>query len=210
MPRPVKRSFTVTCPSRFRDQVNALARRGGVNAADLARSILLTVPGDIIQRSPDPGEPLPDDRDLVTLKSGASAGRTLRRKPRLQLRLPGRFAPAAIRKALGLALAMDRGEIGLGLVDAGEDQKKLIEDLYAENERLLTLLSVLSFEPLPEGPRTRAEALHVLGFPPGKEPPMRVVRAKFKLLAAIHHPDSGYGDNRRMGQLNQAMSLLRD
>ncbi len=210
MPRPVKLSFTVTCPSGFRDQINALARRSGVNAADLARSILLTVPGDVIGRSPDPGEPERNDRDLVTLKSGASAGRTLRRKPRLQLRLPGRFAPATIRKALGLALAMDRGEFGFNVGAGGEDQKQLIDDLYQENERLLTLLSVLSFKPLPEGPRTRAEALHVLGFPPGEEPVTADVRAKFKMLATIHHPDSGYGDNQRMGQLNQAMDLLRN
>jgi hypothetical protein len=29
------------------------------------------------------------------------------------------------------------------------------------------------------------------------------------MLAAIHHPDSAYGDHRRMSQLNEAIGFLR-
>jgi len=51
--------------------------------------------------------------------------------------------------------------------------------------------------------------LHVLGFSPGTKPHSRMLRAKFRLLATIHHPDSDHGDHQRMSQLNQAMAILR-
>lgn len=43
--------------------------------------------------------------------------------------------------------------------------------------------------------------------------PQRSVRGENKgpvrMLAAIHHPDSGYGSHERMSQLNSAMDILR-
>jgi DnaJ-class molecular chaperone len=38
---------------------------------------------------------------------------------------------------------------------------------------------------------------------------MKSIRAKYRILAAIHHPDSNYGSHQRMTQLNAAMDLLR-
>ena len=84
-----------------------------------------------------------------------------------------------------------------------------LKEVREELDRLRAIVSVLSFEPLPNGVRTRAEALHVLGFPPDSHPDMRVIRSRFRMLATIHHPDSHYGSNERMSQLNQAMALLR-
>ncbi len=68
---------------------------------------------------------------------------------------------------------------------------------------------MLAFEPLPGGVKTEAEALHVLGKAPGPVPGIGELRARFRMLAAIHHPDSGYGSHERMSQLNSAMELLR-
>jgi hypothetical protein len=219
-----KTSYTVSCASGFRDAVEGLARRRGVNVADIARSVLLMVPPEPLATIADPGEPAADDRESVLVKSGAARGRPWRRKPRLQLRLPpGNDAPT-IRRALALALALDSGQVVLRLEDgigigckttaetgscetpeqtppAGEQQEEL--------ERLRTLVSVLSFEPLKDGVRSRADALHVLGFPPAAAPDAAAVRARFRMLATIHHPDSGYGDHRRMSQLNAAMDMLR-
>ncbi len=81
--------------------------------------------------------------------------------------------------------------------------------LHEEVARLRTMMTVLAFEPLPEGVRNRAEALYVLGFPPRMEPDSRTMRARYRMLAAIHHPDSPYGSTARMSQLNAAMELLR-
>ena len=67
---------------------------------------------------------------------------------------------------------------------------------------------MLSFEPLTGGVQTREQALHVLGLAPNSIPDLGILRARFRILAAIHHPDSGYGNHERMSQLNSAMELL--
>jgi len=67
----------------------------------------------------------------------------------------------------------------------------------------------LAFTPLSDGVRNRADALHVLGFPPDSHPDGRAVNARFRLLATVHHPDSEIGDHERMTQLTQAVRALR-
>jgi len=237
----VKHSYTVPCSSAFRDAVTALAEKRGVNVADLARSILLVVPGDVVDAFEDPGEPDPDDREEVAIKSGPSEGRPWRRKPRIQVRLTPGYDVTMIRKALNLALAVEHGVInmdvqGLSLPgraepaqQAREAEKKipepthpphidtepierhhaLIREREEEVERLRTIVSVLSFEPLPNGVSSRAEALHVLGFPPNAAPDRSSVKGRFRMLATIHHPDAAYGSHERMSQLNAAMDYLR-
>ena len=90
------------------------------------------------------------------------------------------------------------------------EQSHKLEAVSEEIDRLRAIINVLSFEPLPDGVNTRAEALHILGFAPGDDPDRRTVRAKFRMLATIHHPDSNHGNHHRMSQLNQAMEFLRD
>lgn len=212
----VKASYTIPCSSAFRDAVTALAERRGVNAGDLARAVMLMVPEADIASAADPGEPAGDDRETVIMKSGRGAGRPWRRKPRLQVRLPPGHDPIILRKALSLALCFDNGTKTLRLADAAEAGGEpadaaatRLAHLEEEVERLQALLGVLSFEPLPHGVRDRAEALHILGFPPGSDPGTRELRARFRLLATIHHPDGKYGDTVRMSQLNAAMEVLR-
>jgi len=213
----LKHSYTVPCASDFRDAVEALAVKRHVNVGDLARSILLVMPANFVADFPDPGEPAAEDRETVVLKSGPAEGRPWRRKPRLQVRMPPGHDIPFIRKALALALAMDGGELQVKLWDGveqpqqnrkAEDHGKLVE-INEELERLRTIVSVLAFQPLPNGVRTREDALHVLGFPPSAAPNEKMLRAKFRMLATIHHPDSHYGDHERMSQLNQAMEYLK-
>jgi len=220
MPSPSKHSYTVPCSSRFREAVEALALSRQVNVGDLARSVLLVVPASEVESFPDPGEPPSHDRETVILKSGPAEGRPWRRKPRLQVRMPPGHAIPFIRRALGLALALADGSLSVTLEDAAAAAQRsapppppppvLEEDpTVDELERLRAIISTLAFEPLREGVRTRAEALYVLGFLPDAKPDSRTVRAKFRLLATIHHPDGEHGDHQRMSQLNQAMALLR-
>ncbi len=217
----LKHSYTVPCATAFRQAVEALATQRKVNVGDLARSILLVVPTATIAEFPDPGEPAPSDRETVVLKSGPAEGRPWRRKPRLQVRMPPGYAIPFIRRALGLALAMDRGDISVSVADGRqapapepkaekkiEDSTRLVE-INEELERLRAIVSVLAFEPLPDGVRSRGDALHILGFPPSSYPDSRTLKAKFRMLATIHHPDSRYGNHQRMSQLNQAMEFLR-
>ena len=52
-----KRSYTIPCSTGFRNQVLALAEARGVNAADLARSVILMLPESMIAAAVDPGDP---------------------------------------------------------------------------------------------------------------------------------------------------------
>ncbi len=223
-----KHSYTIPCSSAFRDAVEALAGRRRVNVADMARSVLLVVPAEAIAAFPDPGDPAPADREAVVLKSGPAQGRPWRRKPRLQVRMAPGYGVDFIRRALGMALAMDSGSVRVRLDDPSApppeppppppppppehetERGRALQAVNEELERLKAIVNVLSFEPLAQGVNSREEALHVLGFPPGARPDRRAVRARFRMLATIHHPDSNYGSHHRMSQLNQAMELLRE
>jgi len=216
----LKHSYTVPCSSRFREAVEALAAARQVNVGDLARSVLLVVPAEAVERFPDPGEPPSHDRETVILKSGPAQGRPWRRKPRLQVRMPPGHAIPFIRRALGLALALAEEKLAISLFDPkapppAEPERLPVTapqadtDELDEIERLRTIISALAFEPLADGIRTRTEALHVLGFPPNAQPDSRTLKAKFRLLATIHHPDNDLGSHQRMSQLNQAMEILR-
>lgn len=237
----VKESYTISCSSAFRDAVLALAAQHHVNVADLARSVMLVIPADIIALYPDPGEPAEDDRETVVLHSGPSAGKELRRKPRLQMRLAAGMRGNLVRRALNLCLALAGGTMSLQLGDCNgiplftpadaappvpppppslpDPDPSLLEEIASgqarltaaldEIERLRSVLSVLSFDPLSDGVQTVGEALFVFGYPPTASPDSRELRARFRLLATVHHPDSPYGSHQRMSQLNAAMDLLR-
>jgi hypothetical protein len=224
MPVPLKHSYTVPCSSAFREAVEALAESRQVNAGDLARSVLLVVPAEGVEQFPDPGDPPSHDRETVILKSGPAEGRPWRRKPRLQVRMPPGHTIPFIRRALGLALALAEGKLVVTISDPSapvQQSEPVVEIKPAiapvlesepeadELDRLRAIISNLAFQPLPDGVRSRSDALHVMGFSPGTKPDARMVRAKFRLLATIHHPDSDHGDHQRMSQLNQAMTLLR-
>lgn len=224
----LKQSYTIPCSSAFRDAVMALADKRGVNVGDLARSVMLVVPNAVIDAYPDPGEPESHDRETVILKSGPAQGRPWRRKPRLQLRLSPGHSVVSIRRALGLAVDMDGGDVAVRVARSDEldAQERLARDAadamriaaeapaelaraQEELRRLRDIVDALAFKPLDHGVMSRDDALHVLGFAPGSRPNLRSVRAQYRLLASIHHPDSHFGDHARMTQINAAMELLR-
>jgi hypothetical protein len=116
-----------------------------------------------------------------------------------------------------MALAIDRGEIDIslnGIDDENVEEAPVSDDSIVieaceELERLRSIISVLSFDPLPRGIRWREDALHILGFPPGSPPDGKVLKTRFRTLATIHQPDSGRGNHDRMSQLNEAMNHLK-
>jgi hypothetical protein len=224
----VKQSYTIPCASAFRDAVLALAERRGVNAADLARSVMLIVPSSTIDAYDDPGDPPAGDRETIVLKSGPAEGRPWRRKPRLQLRLPAGFSPTTVRKALKMALDFEGGDVKIRVekADILAAERKALQEAESikkqraepprellqsreELERLRQIVNNLAFDPLDRGVTTFNEALHVMGFAPNARPDIKAIRAKYRVLASIHHPDSNFGSHQRMTQLNAAMDLLR-
>ena len=219
--RMSKIACTIPCSSAFRDRVEALAAARGVNAADIARSVMLTVAEANLRRAPDPGGPTSDDREIVRLRTGRSAGREMRRKPRLQLRLPDAAPPADIRKALNIALELAAGNAQLALRLAGDapppppgpgpEERRLAEEnrtLRDQIDRLRSIVGVLAQDAPKEGVVSARDALHVLGFAPGANPGKAEIRARFRMLATVHHPDGELGSHERMSLLNQAVETL--
>ena len=220
-----KRSYTVPCSSAFRDAALAHAAKRNVNVADLARSAVLLAPGHVIADFPDPGPPAAGDRETVVLKSGPAKGRPWRRKPRLQVRMAAGLTVPFIRRALALALAIGDGRLAVRVEETGAAavaevesygketietaEAKALRELHDEAERLRTVVSALSFEPIAGGIKTRAEALHVFGLAPDSRPDAPTLRSRFRMLATIYHPDGPYGSHQRMAQINSAMTLLR-
>jgi hypothetical protein len=212
-----KTSYTIPCSSEFRDAVTGLADRRRVNVADLARSIVLTLPTDVISQFPDPGEPPSGDRETVILKSGRSKGRPWQRKPRLQVRMAPGYEVKLLRQALNMVLAMDKGTVEIH-VDAPEfglhpeaiRNGKKADRALLEVDKLKSIISVLAFEPLKTEVETRADALYVMGYHAMARPSAQEMRTRFRLMATVHHPDSGFGSHERMSQLNSAMEYLKD
>ena len=210
---PRGKPYVVPCSSSFRDRVMALATRRGVSAGDLARAVLLLLPADALARLPDPGEPGSEDREVVKLLSGPSKGRTLRRKPRLQVRLPSGHSMADLRRALSLALDLAAGEQEIALETNADRQARAEtssagERLTEEIESLHKIIETIRLRPLEKGVTSRGDALHALGFSPYAMPDRSVIRARYRQLARVYHPDAPFGDHVLMSQLNEALERL--
>ena len=206
-------AYVVPCASSFRDAVLRLAEKRQASPSDLARAVLLLVPRDILARTVDPGEPAPGDRERIALQSGASRGRVLKRKPRLQMRLPAGYAHADLRRALALALSMAKGEAELAVVTEADRKaeaavERARDEMSEENATLRGLIADLAMPVLPNGIQTRGEALFALGFAPTAVPDTGSIRRRWRRMAMIYHPDSAFGDHDRMSQLNQALAKL--
>jgi len=217
------RSYVVPCSSSFRDAVTALSEARQSTISDLAAAALNLLTPQQIQMVVDPGDASPGDRETVVLKSGPRKGQTLKRKPRLQLRLRPDLEIATIRRALSVALSIEDGSYRLHYHSADEkmvlaaDQapKAEMEKLTAEvekarlnSEELRAIIGLLAFE-IASGPvHTVAQARYILGFPPSAILSREAVKGRFRLLSQIFHPDKPTGDTQRMGQLIDASRLL--
>jgi hypothetical protein len=170
----------------------------------------LTIPEEVIRTISDPGGPPREDREETLIKSGPSAGKLWQRKPRIQVRLRPGYDVSTVRRALNIALRINNGSLDLKLTNpnAPSPESDPNQKISGEVERLKKIVSILAFDPLQGGVSTHDEALHVLGFAPRDNPDKAAVRARFRTLATIHHPDSLYGSHQRMSQLNTAMQLL--
>jgi hypothetical protein len=95
------------------------------------------------------------------------------------------------------------------ILESEPAQAETPRELHDEAERLRTIFSALSFEPIAGGITTRQDALRVFGLSPGSRLDTQTLRARFRMLATIFHPDGAYGSHQRMAQINAAMALLR-
>ena len=213
------KSYVIPCSSRFRDAVRDLATRRGLTATDLALGVLVLLGRESIDAIPDPGEPAPDDRECVQLKSGPRKGRSLTRKPRLQLRLPGRLEHAHVRRALALSIELDAGRQALKIVSPTEESQLAAQ--LAEQQQALTKaeqaledmrasLNVLAFDAGGQTVSTTEQASYILGLPPGAPISREIIKSRFRQLSRVFHPDLPTGDTARMSRIIEAVRYLED
>lgn len=194
------RSYVVPCSSGFRDAVAELARRRRTTVSGLAREAIC-LGRDRADRIADPGDAERGDREEILLRRGPRQGRTMRRKPRLQLRLPDGLSSPAIRRLLALRLAVEDRDPVAALEEALIEARAEAIDLRRDR-------TVLAFDLLPDGVAAVPDALYVLGFPPSSGPDRPTLKKRFRALSLIYHPDRLGGDAARTTQLNEAMALL--
>lgn len=171
----------VPCDAAFARRVAELALRRGTTPSAIAAAALLLGPA----AAEDPG-------------SGDGF---------LELHLPRREDPAAVRRAL--AAALDLAE-GATVPAAHADRlKSRVETLEYRAKSLANALARVSFLPLDGGVREVRDAARIFGFV--NEwcfDEDRVVR-RFRELAPVYHPDTGVVACReRMAQLIEARNLL--
>ena len=106
-----KQSYTIPCSTKFLRDIRSLAAKEKTNIGDLARLAFFLFPLETIRTWQDPGGPPKHDRELVRVRSGPNAGKNMLRKPRIQVRLRGKYSAADIRTALDLALEMKKKNI---------------------------------------------------------------------------------------------------
>ena len=208
--------IAIACTAAFRNQVLALAKRRSVSVGDLLRALAILLPPQALDEMADPGEPPLHERDTVVVKSGVHKGETLKRKPRLQVRLKENLSfpkdPTTLRKALALALALEKQEWALSLENTKQREQRRMR--HGKTEQRVTELERgierLAFRPLPSSCRTLEDACYIFGLRPSIRPSEEVVRRRFRDLASVFHPDAVKGDHERMSQLNQAMQLFKD
>ena len=211
------KSYVIPCSSRFRDAVRALADRRGLTATDLAMGILTLVDHRVIDAVADPGEPSPGDRESIRLKSGPRKGRTLTRKPRLQLRLPGALNHADVRRSLALAIDLDSGRRVLSVASPDNVPQQAAElarqaDALSKAEQALadmrSVLNIIAFDANGQSVSTTEQASYILGLPPGAPLSRELVKTRFRQLSRVFHPDVPTGDTERMSRIIEAVRFL--
>lgn len=222
MDKQHKKACSIPCSETFKTKIHTLAEKHSVNPADIIRSILFVFPEEFIQSFEDPGDPLREDREDVTLHSGKHKGKTWKRKPRIQVRIPRSYPVPFLRKALNIALSLQDDNITQLLTskkideEQKEETEQKIKNLTQEQERLTKEIELLqsvlkNFTKEKENKNIQSidDALFILGFPPYSSPTAPLIKKKYRDLAILFHPDTGLDNHAMMSKLNDAISFLR-
>lgn len=188
----------------------SLAGRGGDSAVDLAKSGSLTLSLSVrdkdrlerlaAEKGETPARLIQSALTLATDDVLAAVAPLPTGQAKVRVRLPADVTADMARAALGFVLALADGSFARKET-SGADRLDEARDAV---ERL-------AFEPLPSGVRSPRQAAHVMGFPGELGLTEAQVSARFRKLAPVYHPDTGFitGD-RHMGQLLEARRILLD
>lgn len=204
--RTASGSYVVPCPSAFRRRVLEIAVANRTSPQALVRGVIALVGAQGHPDIADPGDPRPDEVDLVPVRNAEGVVRTFRRKPVLRMKLQPGLDASTIRRLLALAVALHEPGRNRILPTAAIEAAKRAEDRAATLEQALKLLA---FRPFAEGVKTPRQAAYVMGFLNEYGLDRDVVAARFRHLAPLYHPDTGMiPDADRLRQLVDARNML--
>ena len=204
----------------FRDLVEGLAARRKVNVGDLPDRSVGGAAGHR-RRLPRPWRTADEDRETV-VSNRVRRKAALAAQAALQVRMPPGHDIPFIRRALALAIAMDKGDVAVSVASGsrieeqrvkreeqrakGEEQKlaRLVE-INEELDRLRTIVRCWLSNPCRMASAPAAMRCMSAVSRPVPSPIRGRCGRNSAMLATIHHPDSHYGSHQRMSQLNQAM-----
>jgi len=188
----------------------SLAGRGGDAAGDLAKTGSLTLSLSVrdkdrldrlaAEKGETPARLIQSALTLTTDDILATVSPLPAGQAKLRVRLPADVSEETARAALAFVLALSDGSFGRPAM-AGADRLDEARDAV---ERL-------AFEPLPSGVRSPRQAAHVMGFPGELGLTEAQIAARFRKLAPVYHPDTGFiTGGQHMSQLLEARRILLD
>lgn len=176
-------SLVLPVSARDKDRLERLAAAKGETPGRIIQSALMIAGPSVLDSAPD-------------LPPGTA---------KLRLKVSPDVTPQQARAALAFVLALEDGAIGR-IDRQAEAQLQRAGELLGEAR---DAIEKLAFEPLAQGIRTARQAAHIMGFQGELGLTEAMISARFRKLAPIYHPDTGFieGD-RHMAQLLEARRVL--
>ena len=190
-----RHNHTIYCSEGFKIRVAAVCDATDMSPADLVKAVFLFSDikdfNDVILGETN------NVREHVLVKSGINAGKTVSRKPRIQVMLPFKTSPDVLKKALILAT---QPKLKLANV---EDTKKT---MIAYNNSIIKGIQPDMIDKI----TTIGDALHILGFAPRTKVIKSEVKVRYRTLLKTYHSDTGniFADTSRLLAIQSAWKII--
>ena len=197
-----RHNHTIYCSEGFKSRVVAVCDATDMSPADLVKAVFLFSDikdfNDIILGETN------NVREHVLVKSGINAGKTISRKPRIQIILPFKISPDVLKKALTLAT---QPKLKLANV---EDTKKMQlfskKTMISDNNPIIKGIQPDMIDKI----TTIRDALHILGFAPRTKATKLEIKVRYRALLKAYHSDTGniFADTKRLSAVQSAWKII--
>ena len=185
-------NHTIYCSESFKKKIDAVCGATDMSPADLVKSVFLF--SEVSDFDSIVLEDKDDKREKILVKTGASAGKVVSRRPRIQIILPFKISPAVLKKALTLAI---------------QPKVKLTE--FVEPVMTSNISIDVGIQPdMIENISTIREALHILGFAPRSKATKAEIKGRYRTLLKAYHSDTGniFASSERLNAVQRAWKVI--
>lgn len=186
------RRLVLHCPLEVAEGARQVEARTGRAISYVIDSLLWSLPPEVFAGLGDFNETSP--------RGQGGAGR-------IALRVSPQWERQAVRQAILLASGLERSVYSITPAGQVETLTNALARETQRNAQLLDYLERLSFAPLPDGVRSDADALHVLGMPHTSLGDSEALARRFRAIAPVYHPDTGLPNSH--GRMVQVLDARR-